>query len=327
MSIKQGGVLIAGGGQGGGQAVVNMDNITITNNANNEIQTVAKINQNQASGAEAYLFDWCGTLAEYNSQAIATTHPEWICYITDDNSGSGGDETEQIVTVIYNTTPYANIKAAYDEGKIILCVYNDAIYYASYFLSGTTSYIYFSAMRFNSTTIYGIRVSSSNVWTPSTTVVQSSINGAASTITTANLTTDRALISNLSGKVAVSTTTSSELEFLSGTTSNVQSQLDNKVSKGYEIIDFQLPTSANSYMWYKKYANGWVEQGGISATVGTITLPVEMDSIGYSLTVTPIGTGSNQDVHANKVSTTQIEIGNGADWNMDWEVKGLAAQQ
>ena len=76
MSIKQNGVLIAGGGQGGGQAVVNMDNITITNNANHEIQTVAKINQNQASGAVGYLYDWCGTLEEYNNQDITNSHPD-----------------------------------------------------------------------------------------------------------------------------------------------------------------------------------------------------------------------------------------------------------
>ena len=91
MSIKQNGVLIAGGGQGGGHAVVSMDGITITNNANHEIQTVAKINQNNASGAVGYLYDWCGTLEEYTTQGIATAHPDWICYITNDAAGGVAD--------------------------------------------------------------------------------------------------------------------------------------------------------------------------------------------------------------------------------------------
>lgn len=88
MSVKQGGVLIAGGGQGGGQAVVNMDNITITNNANHEIQTVAKINQNTSSADTPYIYDWVGTLQEYNLQSVGSSHPEWLCYITDDDVGA-----------------------------------------------------------------------------------------------------------------------------------------------------------------------------------------------------------------------------------------------
>jgi hypothetical protein len=57
---------------------------------------------------------------------------------------------------------------------------------------------------------------------------QESIVGAASTITTSNLTANRALISNASGKVAVSTNVSDvELEYLDGATSNVQDQIDN----------------------------------------------------------------------------------------------------
>lgn len=60
---------------------------------------------------------------------------------------------------------------------------------------------------------------------------QDVIVGAASTITEDNLTTDRALISNSSGKVAVSNVTSTELGYLDGVTSNVQTQLDKKLEK------------------------------------------------------------------------------------------------
>lgn len=54
--------------------------------------------------------------------------------------------------------------------------------------------------------------------------------GAASTIQTDNLTASRALISNASGKVAVSPVTSTELGYLDGVTSGVQTQLNNKLA-------------------------------------------------------------------------------------------------
>lgn len=57
---------------------------------------------------------------------------------------------------------------------------------------------------------------------------QATVTGGASTITSSNLTTNRALVSNGSGKVVVSTVTSTELGYLDGVTSNVQTQLDNK---------------------------------------------------------------------------------------------------
>lgn len=55
-----------------------------------------------------------------------------------------------------------------------------------------------------------------------------SITGAASTIVSSNLTASRALISNSSGKVAVSAVTSTELGYLDGVTSAIQTQLNNK---------------------------------------------------------------------------------------------------
>lgn len=57
---------------------------------------------------------------------------------------------------------------------------------------------------------------------------QATITGGASTITSNNLTANRALISNGSGKVAASDVTSTELGYLDGVTSNVQTQLNAK---------------------------------------------------------------------------------------------------
>lgn len=82
---------------------------------------------------------------------------------------------------------------------------------------------------------------------------QNIITGAASTITNSNLTTNRAVISNISGKVAVSNVTSTELGYLSGVTSAVQTQLNNKASTsldnlsaaGQMIVDSQNGTISN----------------------------------------------------------------------------------
>ena len=51
------------------------------------------------------------------------------------------------------------------------------------------------------------------------------------------------------------------------------------------IVDYQLPTAENDYKWYRKYASGWVEQGGLftnTAKVTPITFPVTMADTYYS---------------------------------------------
>jgi len=57
---------------------------------------------------------------------------------------------------------------------------------------------------------------------------QATITGGASSIVTANLTANRALVSDGSGKVAVATTTSTEVGYVNGVTSSIQTQLNGK---------------------------------------------------------------------------------------------------
>ena len=59
---------------------------------------------------------------------------------------------------------------------------------------------------------------------------QSSITGGASTIASSNLTANRALVSNANGKVGVSLVTATELGYLDGVTSNIQTQLNDKAA-------------------------------------------------------------------------------------------------
>lgn len=57
------------------------DNSTIVT-ASSKLQAVALKNQNTASGATNPIYDWVGTIDEYISQSVATTHPNWLCFIT-----------------------------------------------------------------------------------------------------------------------------------------------------------------------------------------------------------------------------------------------------
>ena len=67
-----------------------------------------------------------------------------------------------------------------------------------------------------------------------------SITGAASTIDSETLDASRAVISNSDGNIAVSDVTSTELGYLDGVTSNVQTQLDAK-----QAADANLTTITN----------------------------------------------------------------------------------
>lgn len=87
MSIIKNGQLIAG--------ITPVDSTSITYNTNGALQSSGNINNNTATGADAVKYDWVGTLSQYTIQDIEHTHPEWICYITDDQ-GTG-------VGAVYNT--------------------------------------------------------------------------------------------------------------------------------------------------------------------------------------------------------------------------------
>ena len=85
---------------------------------------------------------------------------------------------------------------------------------------------------------------------------QDTITGAATTITTANLTASRALVSNGGGKVDVSAVTTTELGRLVGVTSDIQTQLNAKANSGtgtsfltgnFGNGNLQVPISGTQY--------------------------------------------------------------------------------
>jgi transcriptional regulator/cytoskeletal protein CcmA (bactofilin family) len=71
------------------------------------------------------------------------------------------------------------------------------------------------------------------------------IAGAVSTVTTSDLTADRAVISNGSGKLAVSAVTSTEIGYLDGVTSSIQTQID--AAQATFSNTYYVTTTSNSY--------------------------------------------------------------------------------
>ena len=103
------------------------------------------------------------------------------------------------------------------------------------------------------------------------------------------------------------------------------------------LVAVQYPNSANNYTWYRKYSDGWVEQGGYAIAGqynnGTaITLPVTMANTNYTVLVAPLTQNHWTDsAMYSRDSASQITIyagfngGNGQSAEVSWEVKGLAA--
>ena len=79
MSVRQGNNIIAIGN-------VAVDGDTTSFNASNSLQANGVINKNTAVGATEKIYDWVGTLAEYTAQDVANNHPDWLCFITDDQA-------------------------------------------------------------------------------------------------------------------------------------------------------------------------------------------------------------------------------------------------
>jgi hypothetical protein len=71
---------------------------------------------------------------------------------------------------------------------------------------------------------------------------QHAITGAATTITTSNLTANRVAVSDANGKVAVGNVTTTELNYLSGSTSNIQGQI-NYIQNATNLIYIQSGAS------------------------------------------------------------------------------------
>lgn len=99
------------------------------------------------------------------------------------------------------------------------------------------------------------------------------------------------------------------------------------------VVDFQIPTEANGYTWYRKYKSGWVEQGGLLVgTTTSVTLPITMADTNYLITPAWNG-GKSGNFYASDQGIYNITVAgfstNGPNnsnvHQRSWLVQGMAA--
>ncbi len=96
---------------------------------------------------------------------------------------------------------------------------------------------------------------------------QAAITGAASSIATIDLTANRALISNGSGKVSVSSVGASQLVYLGNVTSDIQAQINGKQASGNYITDLTGDVTASG----PGSSTATLASVGTAGTYGTVT--------------------------------------------------------
>ena len=130
---------------------------------------------------------------------------------------------------------------------------------------------------------------------------QATITGAGTTITSANLTANRALLSNASGKVAVSSVTNVELGYISGLTSSAQAQLNTKLAPTISSV------ATGDILYYN--GSAWVNlpRGTNGQALYSNETTVEWNT--PTINGIPIG-GSTNQVLAKQ---------SGTDFDADWE--------
>ena len=112
-----------------------------------------------------------------------------------------------------------------------------------------------------------------------------------------------------------------------------------KVAKGHEVIEFQAPTASNGYTWYRKYADGWVEQGGqcqpASNSNITVQLPISFIDTNYNINAIVIddATYAYADKFAavralttSTITFAERYISGNSGLPIKWEAKGMYAQ-
>ena len=346
MSIRTNGVIIAGSGSGG--TVTNNDNITITKNIEDKIQTEAVVNKNSATGAVPYLYDWIGTIDQYTTQDIVNTHPEWLCYIIDDDerkyncARNIGDIffTLRNDTVLngavacdgstYQTTDYTGLDSIGELLENDKLPYVDLATYAStlstYGVVGVFGWDGTGTTSFRVPTILDVFVEAGttaqigNYIAAGLPNITGSAafghNGSISLIAAASgsfIADNNRNVATYNGPTALTGNTrldldASQSDTIYGNSSTVQPRAikyrpmiqlytvltDDAVANSHEVISFQLPTSENNYTWYRKYADGWIEQGGrttINMTeTGTSVLwtgsfPITMADTNYTFNI------------------------------------------
>jgi hypothetical protein len=132
---------------------------------------------------------------------------------------------------------------------------------------------------------------------------QATLTGGATTIASSNLTASRALQSNGSGKVEVSDVTTTELGYLDGVTSAIQTQLDAKQASDAQLTDIAGLTPTDSNFIVGDGSNFVTESGSTARTslgLGSISTQASSNVSITGGSVTGLGSPSNSSDAATK---------------------------
>ena len=106
---------------------------------------------------------------------------------------------------------------------------------------------------------------------------QDDITGAASSVVSSNLASNRVVISDANGKISASTITSTKLGYLSDVTSNIQVQLNSKISSAAvsTLTDVTLTSLANdNILKYDSTLGKWVNSAAPGGSVDIDNLSI-----------------------------------------------------
>lgn len=146
---------------------------------------------------------------------------------------------------------------------------------------------------------------------------QPTITGGATSITSSNLTANRALASDGNGKVAVSATTATELGYVSGVTSAIQTQLNGKVPTTRKVnnkalsADITLSASDVSAVPTSRTVNGHALTANVTVSksdvsLGNVDNVKQMPIAGGTFT----GIAYGQSVNGNQARLRNIVVQN-----------------
>nr|DAH24251.1 MAG TPA: tail fiber protein [Caudoviricetes sp.] len=149
--------------------------------------------------------------------------------------------------------------------------------------------------------------------------------GVVTDPTKSGMITDLSETTNLRVMVQLATgVTNQALETCTGVLSDVSAL------NAHRVIDFQAPTAANGYTWYRKYADGWVEQGSSNPTSTTnITFPIEMLDTNYTATCMGgghTGTGADVGIYITTKTATGFSFSPDRTTYVNWQVSGMYKQ-
>ena len=416
-----------------GDTIINLDagsdidNLTITKNNDDELQAVGVVNKNIETGATNPIYDWVGTEEEYETQNIATLHPEWLCFITDDCANTESLIVHREVAernmgeLVYSTIPVTDAGLHLADGELLdgTGIYADFYdYMVGVYNAGHTS-IFCSEADWQAevtdhnmcgkyvldTANHTIRLPSIWGWVEGVrteskagTYVPPGLPNITSrykqgwlgddriyevepgAITATNIGSrsgswghdgnyasrwqmvfDASLSSPVYGTQTADAVQPRGVQVLiyiviaNTVKTPVQVDIDNIATQmnlvtsrtnemyPHRLVEFLLPTADSNYTWYRKYADGWVEQGGLvsNSSVATdwsaaVVFPIEMSDTNYSYQITPklesFGTNGNAmgAVYQNTTTGFTVRIdskysnaGN-TQW-ASWQVSGMTA--